>query len=317
MSNPPPLPIKNGIKPSYLILPHDKQWQGRALCQFLCAKFPFVNEATWRHRLNSGMVVNQHGEPLHENTPFISGSLIYYYRESSREAEPHIPFTEQILWLDKHLIVVDKPHFLPVTPSGRFLHETLLTRLRLRPELQHLNVGNISPLHRLDKDTAGVMLFSHCPSSRAAYQNLFQNKLIQKTYHAIAPTRDDLTYPIEMKSRLVRGESFFLTQVVDGEPNSHTIIQQLASYGEYSLYELQALTGKKHQLRVHMMQLGMPLLNDALYPIAQAVDQADNFDKPLQLLAKKIAFTDPLSGEKRCFESLQTLTPKQKRQPET
>ncbi len=297
-----PLPIKDGIKPSYLILPHDKTWHDQPLLAFLCAQFPFVSETAWRARLNSGMVVNQHGEPLNEHTPFISGSTIYYYREISRDDEPRIPFDEHILWIDEHLIVVDKPHFLPVTPSGRFLRETLLTRLRLRPELQHLNVANITPIHRLDKDTAGVMLLSHQPDSRAAYQTLFQNKTIQKTYHALAPTRTDLTYPLLVQSRLVRGDDFFLTQEVAGEPNAHTIVKLLEQRGEISLYELQPLTGKKHQLRVHMMTLGMPLLNDALYPIAQSAGTED-YDKPLKLLAKRIEFTDPISGERRVFES--------------
>lgn len=307
MSSPAPLPIKNGVKPSYLILPHDKQWHGQTLHRFLCAKFPFVGEAAWRQRLNSGMVVNQYGEVLDENALFLSGSLIYYYREISREHEPRIPFDETILWLDAHLIVVDKPHFLPVTPSGRFLHETLLTRLRLRADLQHLNVADITPLHRLDKDTAGVMLFSHCVASRSAYQQLFQRKEIHKIYHALAPTRLDLSYPISVQSRLVRGDDFFLTKTVDGEANAHTIVRHLAQHDpQHSLYELQPLTGKKHQLRVHMMNLGMPLLNDALYPQVQAVGSED-YAKPLKLLAKKIEFTDPITNEKRVFESRQVL----------
>lgn len=302
-----PLPIKNGIKPSYLILPHDKQWQSRPLLHFLCAHFPFVGEATWRHRLNSGVVVNEQGDVLDEYSLFVSGSLIYYYRDISRDDEPPVPFQAQILHVDEHLIVVDKPPFLPVTPSGRFLRETLLTRLRLHPDLQNLDVENITPLHRLDKDTAGVMLFSHQIHSRAAYQTLFQNKLIHKIYHALAPTRLDLVYPVEVKSRLERGDDFFLTKTVEGEANSHTIVNLLTQCENgVSLYELQPLTGKKHQLRVHMMNLGMPLLNDALYPVVQAAG-TENYDKPLKLLAKKISFRDPFSGKMREFESQQIL----------
>lgn len=301
-----PLPILNGIKPSFFVLPHEKQWQNQKLLAFLCAHFPFVGENAWRARLNSGMVVNQNGEPLNEHTAFQAGETIFYYREISRDAEPRIPFDENILFLDNHLIVVDKPHFLPVTPSGRFLRETLLTRLRLRPELQHLNVGDITPIHRLDKDTAGVMLFSHNPKSRAAYQKLFENKSIHKIYHALAPTRTDLCYPLEIKSRLVRGDDFFLTKEEVGEPNSHTILNLLENRGNVSLYELQAMTGKKHQLRIHMMKLSMPLLNDMLYPEVLPVGTED-YDKPLKLLAKRIAFCDPISGENRIFESQQNL----------
>ena len=227
---------------------------------------------------------------------------MFYYRETSSQDEPTIPFEEKILHIDEHLIVVDKPHFLPVIPSGRFLRETLLTRLRLRPELQHLNVTDITPVHRLDKDTAGVMLLSHNPATRRDYQTMFQEKSVRKTYHAIAPTRTDLVYPLDVASRMVRGEQFFTTQEIEGEPNAHTTVELIENRGEFSLYRLTPHTGKKHQLRVHMMSLGMPLLNDALYPTPLAAGDED-YEKPLRLLAKRIEFTDPISGEERMFES--------------
>ena len=252
------------------------------------------------------MVVNQRGEPLHENVLYQAGETIFYYREISRDAEPRIPFDEKILWLDNDLIVVDKPHFLPVTPSGRFLHETLLTRLRLHPDLQHLNTADITPLHRLDKDTAGVMLFSHNPATRAAYHTLFPSRSIRKTYHALARTRTDLHYPLTVRTRLVPGEPFFLMREAAGEANAETRVRLLEPRGEASLYELQPITGKKHQLRVQMMGLGMPLLNDALYPVVQP-ENGDDYSKPLKLLAKRLAFIDPLTGAARAFESGQDL----------
>ncbi|XXQ67309.1 pseudouridine synthase [Neisseriaceae bacterium B1] len=301
-----PLPIVDGIKPSYLVLPHDKQFLNQSLLFFLCQHFPFVSQGAWKARLNSGMVVNQQGEPLTEHTPFVAGNIIYYYREISREDETRIPFDEQILHIDKDLIVVNKPHFLPVIPSGRFLRETLLTRLRLRPELQNLNVADITPIHRLDKDTAGIILLSHNPASRAAYQTMFQHKTVQKTYHAIAPTRTDLSYPMHIQSRLIRGETFFTTQTVAGEPNSHTVLNLIENRGENSLYELTPITGKKHQLRVHMLSLGIPILNDALYPIVHEVGTED-YSKPLKLLAKRIEFIDPITQTLRVFESQQNL----------
>ena len=301
----PPLPLLNGIKPSYLHLPHDKRFLEQSLLAFLCERFPFVDEAGWRQRLNSGFVVNHRGETLSEHTPFLPGETIYYYRETSG-AETRIPFEERILHIDQHLIVVDKPHFLPVTPSGRFLHETLLTRLRLRTDLQHLNVADISPLHRLDKDTAGVILLSHNPASRGVYQQLFQSRSITKSYEALAPTRNDLAYPLTVRSRLVRGEAFYMTQQVAGEANAETRIELLENRGDTSLYRLQPVTGKKHQLRVHMMGLGMPLINDALYPVVQAAGSED-YDKPLKLLARSIGFHDPISGEWREFLSEQSL----------
>ena len=301
-----PLPLLDGIKPSYLNLPHDKQYIGKPLLCYLRARFPFIAESVWRARLNSGMVVNQRGEPLHENVLYQAGETIFYYREVSREDEPRIPFDEKILWLDDDLIVVDKPHFLPVTPSGRFLRETLLTRLRLRPDLQHLDVANITPLHRLDKDTAGVMLFSHNPATRAAYHTLFPSHAIQKTYHALAPTRLDLAYPLTVRTRLVPSEPFFLMRETAGKANAKTRVRLLEQRGDVSLYELQPITGKKHQLRVQMMGLGMPLLNDVLYPIAQP-ENGDDYRNPLKLLAKRLDFIDPITGERRGFASEQGL----------
>ncbi|MBS1175085.1 MAG: pseudouridine synthase [Burkholderiaceae bacterium] len=299
----PPLPMRNGVKASYLFLPHDARYSTRTLLEFLCAHFSFITEQAWRARLNSGFVLAQDGTVLNEDAPYRAGEKIYYYREISRADEPRIPFDEQILHVDEHLIVVDKPHFLPVIPSGRFLQETLLTRLRLRPELQHLNLADITPIHRLDKDTAGVMLFSHNRATRGAYQSLFQFKQVNKVYEAIAPTRTDLIYPLEMASRLQRhAEHFYLTEQVTGEPNAFTTIELIENRGAHSLYRLRPTTGKKHQLRVHMMGLGMPLLNDGLYPVPTSMDGVD-YAKPLKLLARSIAFADPMTGQLREFFS--------------
>ena len=298
--------MRDGVKPSYLCLPHDTRYVGGSLLDFLCERFPFVDERGWRARLNSGFVAAADGMILSEHARYCAGETIYYYREISREDEPRIPFDETILYVDAHLIVVDKPHFLPVIPSGRFLRETLLTRLRLRPELQHLNVADITPIHRLDKDTAGVMLLSHNRATRGAYQSLFQSRAVSKVYEAIAPTRMDLHYPIEVSSRMVRGEQFYLTQEVEGEPNAFTTVELIENRGAHSLYRLHPHTGKKHQLRVHMMRLGMPLLNDGLYPVPTPMEVVD-YDKPLKLLARSIAFDDPMTGQARIFVSERQL----------
>ena len=306
-SNHLPLPMRNGVKASYLFLPHDVRHSERTLLEFLCVRFSFITEQAWRARLNSGFVLAQDGTVLNEDAPYRAGEKIYYYREISRADEPRIPFDEQILHIDEHLIVVAKPHFLPVIPSGRFLQETLLTRLRLRPELQHLNVADITPIHRLDKDTAGVMLFSHNRATRGAYQSLFQFKQVNKVYEAIAPTRVDLNYPLEVASRLQRhAEHFYLTEQVTGEPNAFTTIELIENRGAHSLYRLHPTTGKKHQLRVHMMGLGMPLLNDGLYPVALPMDVVD-YEKPLKLLARSIGFVDPIMQQERRFESQMQL----------
>lgn len=304
----------NGIKPSTLYLPKLPEFSQKTLFDYLIFKFPHILKTTWQQRFLTGKITDTHGLPLNLTTPYQHGHTIHYYRELPPDSEPIIPFCEQILHLDEHLIVVDKPHFLPVIPTGRYLNETLLTRLRLRPELAHLNVAHITPIHRLDKDTAGVMLFSHNLASRSQYSQLFATKQIQKTYHAIAPTLDlksENFYPFEIRSRLVRGEDFFTTQTVIGAVNAITQINKLNDFEKegkkLSLYQLNPITGKKHQLRVHMNSLGIPLVNDRLYPTIQPFSEIADFSQPLQLLAKRIEFSDPITGEWRVFESEREL----------
>lgn len=288
------------MKPSKLYLPHDKSFVGGRLIDYLAAHFSHISLANWQRRFDSGLISLERGEPLKQDSPYLAGQTILYYRQV--ENEPIIPFEPHILHLDEHLLVVDKPHFLPVTPSGRYVSQTLLAKLRNHPDLQQLAVNDISPLHRLDKDTAGVMLLSVNPSSRACYHALFADRHIHKTYHAIAPTRSDLSYPFHIHSRLERGEPFFLTKTAQGEPNAHTMIELIENNGAFSLYRLTPVTGKKHQLRVHMASLGMPLLNDNFYPTVKTQGSSD-FTKPLQLLAKSIAFIDPITQQARRFDS--------------
>lgn len=292
--------IERGIKPSKLYLPHDKSFVGGRLIDYLAAHFSHISLANWQRRFDSGLISLERGEPLKQDSPYLAGQTILYYRQV--ENEPIIPFEPNILHLDEHLLVVDKPHFLPVTPSGHYVSQTLLAKLRNHPDLQQLAVNDISPLHRLDKDTAGVMLLSVNPSSRACYHALFADRHIHKTYHAIAPTRSDLSYPFHIRSRLERGEPFFLTKTAQGEPNAHTMIELIENNGAFSLYRLTPVTGKKHQLRVHMASLGMPLLNDNFYPTVKTQGSSD-FTKPLQLLAKSIAFIDPITQQARRFDS--------------
>lgn len=298
---------QKGIKPSKVYLPHDRQFISKTLLDFFGSHFPHIDRPTWQSRFDNGLISLENGERLTADTPYLAGQTLLYYRDVPNE--PIIPFEPNILHLDEHLLVVDKPHFLPVIPTGQYVSQTVLAKLRVNPQLQTvqgLNVDDISPIHRLDKDTAGVMLLSVNPASRSAYQGLFEHRQVKKTYEAIAPTRKDLVYPLTVKSRLVRGEPFFLTQTVDGEPNSETTIELIEDFGELGLYRLTPLTGKKHQLRVHMASLNMPLLNDNFYPTVQPKGTSD-FAKPLKLLAKSIAFDDPMTGEARCFSSRLSL----------
>lgn len=291
-----PLPVRGGVAPSYLWL--DEDYAGGVLA-FLVARFPAVDEQSWRGRIARGEVVDGSGEKLDADSPVRRGMRIWYYRELDEETP--IPFEERVLFQDEHLLVVDKPHFLPMTPTGRFLRETLLVRLKDKLGLPHL-----TPIHRLDRETAGVVIFSHCEATRGAYQSLFQKRSVAKVYEALAAPMPGRSFPFVHRSRMEEGTPFFRMQEVEGEPNSETLVDAIGSRGDAVLYRLEPHTGRKHQLRVHMASLGAPILNDAFYPDALPC-KGDDFSKPLQLLARSISFIDPLSGEERRFDSARTL----------
>lgn len=293
MTSPGPLPVRNGLAPSYLWLP---QGQWPTLLAFLSAQFPNIDAAVWIARMHKGEVVNQRGDVLLPDAPFKTGDCIYYYREVV--SEPHIPFEATILFEDEHLLVADKPHFLPVIPTGKYVRETLLVRLKART-----GIDDLVPIHRLDRETAGVIVLSKQTATRGAYQSLFQQKQMAKTYEALAGFRDDLELPMVYRSRMVRAEQFFLSAEEAGEPNSETHIDLIERIGALARYRLNPVSGKKHQLRVHLNSLGIPIVNDAFYPVAVPDGTPDDFDKPLKLLARSIAFTDPLTGKARYFES--------------
>ncbi|PRC92201.1 pseudouridine synthase [Solimicrobium silvestre] len=293
----PPLPIRDGVAPSYLWL-QKGEWS--SLLEFLIQRFPDVSSEIWQSRMARGEVVNETGAPYSATSPYRWGGRIFYYREI--EAETPIPFEEQILFQDQHILVVDKPHFLPVIPTGRFLHETLLVRLKNK-----YHFHDLTPIHRLDRETAGVMIFSINLASRGAYQALFQQRTVQKEYEALAPNLIGHELPLTYRSRMAPGTPFFRMQEVPGIANSETrieLIEQIS--GQVSRYRLHPLSGRKHQLRVHLAALGIPILNDAFYPIALPC-KADDMSQPLQLLARSIGFNDPITGQERYFESQRKL----------
>jgi len=289
--------MRDGVAPSYLYLP-EGDWPD--MISFLVARFPDVSEAAWRERMARGDVVDNDGTPLTPSSRFKRGLRMFYYRELEQPETP-IPFKEEILHLDQHLVVVDKPHFLPVIPSGRFLHETLLVRLR-----KTLGEEDLVPIHRLDRETAGVVIFSRNAASRGVYQSMFQKRVIDKEYEALAPRLEGVTFPFTYRSRMVEGDKFFVMKEVEGEPNSETLIDVIEQRGELTLYRLYPHTGRQHQLRVHLSSLGIPIVNDAFYPVALPCKQ-DDVSQPLQLLARAISFIDPISGEWREFRSRRSL----------
>ena len=291
-----PLPIVEGVGPSCQWLPAGP-W--KTVIDFFREHYPHVNASTWNERMAKGQVLDENGRRVTPETAYRVGACIFYYREL--ENEEAIPFAEQVLYRDEHILVADKPHFLPVIPAGKFLHETLLVRLR-----RQCATEDLVPIHRLDRETAGVILFSVNPKTRGLYTSLFRNREVRKVYEAQAPTLEDSNFPTTRRSRIVQGEPFFRMKEILGEPNSETHISILKNLGHLTLYQLVPLTGKKHQLRLHLAGLGIPVINDKLYPELTSSETYD-FSRPLKLLAKSISFQDPLTGQQHYFESGQRL----------
>lgn len=264
----------------------------------LCARFPAIDRDTWLARMQRGRVLDAEGRALGPQAAYREGLRVHYFRELPAEAP--IPFEARILYRDEHLLVADKPHFLPVMPAGRHVEETLSVRLARR-----LGNPDLVALHRLDRDTAGLVVFSARPSSRDAYTRLFRERRIAKVYEAIAAPLPGCVLPLERATCIERGEPFFRMREAEGEANAFTRIDVLAREADRWLYRLEPVTGRKHQLRVHMAGLGAPIEGDPYYPVLREV--IEGFDDPLRLLARELRFTDPLSGQARVFRSERNL----------
>jgi len=270
-----------------------------SLLEGLCAHFPRISAAHWEQRFARGRVQDAQGRALAPGQRWQVGLEVRYFREV--DDEPVIPFQVQVLHQDENLLVVDKPHFLPVVPAGRFVTQTVLARL-----VAATGNPDLVPLHRLDRLTAGLVLFSTRRQTRDAYQRLFRERQIGKTYEALAPALRGHAFPHLRRSRIIPGEPFFRMQEADGEANSETRIEVLDAAGPVWRYALHPVSGRKHQLRVHMAALGAPILGDDLYPVL-ACGQDDVPLRALQLLARELTFIDPLDGAARCFRSVRSL----------
>ena len=267
-----------------------------SLLVFLCERFPAVPKEIWAQRIAGGKVLDENGQRLTLATEYTPLRRIFYFREVF--SEPCIPFAETILFLDDEILVACKPHFLPVIPGGRYVDECLLNRLR-----RSTGIEDLVPLHRIDRGTAGLVLFSVNKKSRGLYAGLFLNRLIEKTYQAVAacqPLQETASWHVE--TRIERGEPGFRMTTAPGRVNASSAINLVEVRGELARFTLRPHTGKTHQLRIHMSGIGFAILNDSYYP-ELLTERADNYAAPLQLLAQRLCFKDPLSGRNREFSS--------------
>lgn len=308
---PAPLPVQDGVGPTRLHLPNAGPWP--SVAQYMAERFDHLDPERLLGRFDRGEIVAADGSALTRTTPLGVHEFIWYYREPP--VEQAVPFTEEILFQDEDLVVIDKPHFLPTTPGGKYLQNSALVRLRNR-------LGNplLVPIHRLDRATAGLLMFAARPETRGAYQLLFERRQVQKVYEAVSalPSDRSLTaadFPIEHRNHIEKLRKQ-VTVLVDParEPNAQTRIE-LLGIGEsmgtnagltvvHTL--LRPHTGRMHQLRVHLAELGLGILHDSFYPVLLP-EQPDDYDRPLQLLARELHFTDPLTGEERHFRTRRTL----------
>jgi len=288
-------------KPSHITLPK-QELPFPSLLDFLDRHFPRVGRDIWLERLRSEKISDEEGRVVDESTPYRINARLRYYREV--QAEPRIPFEEQILYEDDEILIADKPHFLPVTPTGKHVNECLLHRLMVR-------TGNelIVPVHRLDRETAGLVLFSKRSETRRHYFGLFENRKIKKQYEAIASLpKDSGRKEWLIESRIEPSGEWILCHNVPGEINARSHIELLERDGNHARFALSPITGKTHQLRLHMGLIGSQILYDKFYPELQPESKVVDYSKPLQLLAKQLVFTDPVTGIEHKFESERRLS---------
>ena len=280
-----PLPDRDGLGPTRIRL------RGGAVLVELASRFGEAAAA----KVLGGEVVDADGTPVTVGTVLPPGAFVYLYRDLPDEVD--VPFAIPILHRDDDLVVVDKPHFLATMPRGRHVVQTALVRLR-----RELDLPELSPAHRLDRLTAGVLLFTTRRELRGQYQTLFARGEVSKSYLAVAEGIPALALPTVLRSRIMKYRGQFQAVQEPGEANAETSVESLGG----QRYRLTPHTGRTHQLRVHMSSIGVPILGDPLYP--DIIDVApDDFSTPLQLLAHTLEFDDPLSGARRCFVSRRTV----------
>jgi tRNA pseudouridine32 synthase/23S rRNA pseudouridine746 synthase len=287
-----PLPQRHGLDPARLKMPAEGHWL--TLRDHLVERLPRVDPARIDEMLLEQGIVGLDG-PLAPDAPFVPNSFVWFHRDLPDEVP--VPFDISVVHRDENLLVVDKPHFLATIPRGQHIVETALVRLR-----RLLDLPQLVPAHRLDRVTAGLVMFVIDPGVRGAYQTLFRDRKVSKEYEAVAPFAPGLELPVTVRSRIVKERGIITAQELPGEPNSETRVELIEHRHGRGRYRLTPTTGRTHQLRLHMSGLGVPILGDDFYPVLTETP-LDDFTRPLQLLAKVLEFTDPITGEPRRFES--------------
>jgi len=303
-----PLPVRDGVGATRLHLPLTGSWP--TIGAYMAERFFHLEPERLLTRFDRGEIVARDGTPLTRETPLGAHEFVWYYREPPVERE--IPFDIEVLHQDRDLVVADKPHFLPTTPGGKYLQNSALVRLRNR-----LGIPELTPIHRLDRATAGLLMFSTRPATRGAYQLLFERRQVEKVYEAVSalpaewdrasPALGGLPFPIVYRNHIEKLRANVCVRVDDErEPNSETLIELLAFDERVVHTLLRPHSGRMHQLRVHLASLGAGILNDGFYP--ELLPEApDDFTRPLQLLARELRFVDPLSGAPREFVTRRSL----------
>ena len=264
-------PMIRGVTASKLFLPA-LQPAPQRLYDYLCQQFSHISAQEWQQRFQDQLIYAADGTILSLDSAYLANQHIYYYRFLAHEI--HVPFQHHILYETDDLYIVDKPHFLTMSPTGQYVQETLLVRLK-----NQTGNADLTPIHRLDRETAGLVLFSKRPETRGIYQQMFAHREVKKTYHAIAAYHSSLEFPRTVCLRMDKGQPFYTMKIVEGEPNSETQIDILEHNSQWAKYQLKPETGKQHQLRVHLNHLGITIKNDPLYPIVQHKSD-DDFSNP-------------------------------------
>jgi tRNA pseudouridine32 synthase/23S rRNA pseudouridine746 synthase len=287
------------VDPVRVRLPGGGAWA--TVREYLVRRLSGAEPGVIEAMLGAGLIVGADGRPVPPDAPYQPGMYVWFHRELPDEVP--VPFPLEVVHRDEHLVVVDKPHFLATTPRGSHVAETALARLR-----RELGIPELTAAHRLDRLTAGLVLFTVRPEERGAYQTLFRDRRVHKEYEAVAPHDPSLALPLTVRSRIVKERGVQAAREVAGEPNAVTRVE-LAEHRADGLarYRLVPGTGQTHQLRVHMSALGVPILGDPLYPVVTGPVPAGDFRRPLQLLARTLEFTDPVTGAEHRFTSGRTL----------